>query len=67
MESNWKEIKCDSVRCFQLNGDKPELIYFIHHGGDIFIAVQDDAYEFSTGTIEILTKEQILKKYHIQL
>jgi hypothetical protein len=64
--TNWKEIP-STTQCFQL-GEEPELIHVIKTGfKDMYMAVHEDAYEYSIGNVEFGTKEQIEVKYNIKL
>ena len=62
----WKEIP-SKAQCFQLSGE-PELIHVIKTGfNDLYMAVHEDAYQFSLGKVEFGTKEDIEAKYRVKI
>jgi len=63
----WREIypKDGYCRTFQLGND-PEIIHIIKTGFENkYIVVYEDAFEVSLGKTEILTKEELERKYDI--
>ena len=69
MNDHWYEYK-SKVQSFHYNNE-PEIIHVIKMGStDVpnkYIVVYDDAYQNTTSDTEILTKEQIERKFNIRL
>lgn len=66
MNKNWHEYQ-SKVQSFHYYNE-PELIHIIKTGPpNSYILVYEDAYQLDTGKTEILTKEQIVKRFNITL
>jgi len=66
----WKKMR-SKFWAFHLDPE-PEVLYVIEGcsslpNGKLFIVVHEDAYGLSTGKTEILTKEEVEKKFKIKL
>jgi len=67
IEPTWKEIKPFPMKTFQF-GDDPEVIHIIKTGFDnLYILTWEDAYEMMLGKTELLSKEEIEKRFKIKL
>jgi hypothetical protein len=67
--NSWKEFEPRKIRAFQF-GEEPEVMYFIKTGevdAENYMVVHDDGWNLKTGDCEVLTKEEIKKRYKIQL
>jgi len=61
-----KEIK-SPCRTFQF-GEEPELIHVIKTGfRNQYMIVHEDAYEYSLGKVEFMSKERIKEVYKIEI
>lgn len=62
----WNQIK-SNTKTFQF-GQEPELIHIIKTGHqNQYIIAYEDAYEYTTGVCELLTSEEVLQKFGIDL
>ena len=63
-----KWIECKNVtRTFRL-ADEPELIHIVKTGfEDMYMVVQEDAYEINIGKVSYCTKLEIEQRYGILL
>jgi len=62
----WEPIDCN-IESFKLGG-VPELIHVIQTGfNNKYIVVYEDAYEINLGKVIFGTKEEIEKKFNINL
>jgi len=62
----WKEIKSDKVRVFQLD-EEPEIFYLIKIRDNEYMTIQEDGYDLNTGKVEFANKKEIEDKYSIDL
>jgi hypothetical protein len=69
MKNNWTKFK-SRIKSFHYDDEVIHVIPTSNpHGNneEYFIVVSDDAYHYSTGNTEILTKIEIEEKYKLKL
>jgi len=62
---DYKEIK-SAVRTFR-DGEEPEVFHLIKIRDNEYMVVHEDAYDLSTGKVEFGNKEDIEKKFKIEI
>ena len=61
----WKEID-GKVKTFQLD-EEPEVIYVIKLRDNEYMVVHEDAYDLHTGKVEFFDKNDLIKRFKIEI